>query len=391
MKLVVVGLGQCGSRIADEFARMGRTARRRRGISIITGSYAVNTDQADLSGLRTIRADFHHRLIIGGGKTSGHGVGKINEVGAALAKWDGYKVLDAVRSGPRFYETDAFLLTAGAAGGTGSGALPIICDLLKQRFPDKPVYALIVLPFAHEETSEERCVFNTATCLKSAHSVADAVLLADNERFLKKDANLVNHMVKINHEIVAPFFDLLCAGEEVKRKHIGARTLDAGDIMQTLEGWSAIGLGKSELGIIRLPFERTRSFRKKGKETLRGLEAMDQAIYELSVGCNPMDAGKALYLVSAPAKEMNVAMVRELGEIMRGMAEDAVLRNGDYPRNKGELTVTIILSKLRDISRVKEMYKQVTKSATLMKKRQKEAEEKLMELAKAAEGVPSLL
>ena len=391
MKLVVVGLGQCGSRIADSFARMGKMASRRRGIKIITGVYAVNTDQADLSGLRTIKPDYHHRLVIGGGKTLGHGVGKVNEVGAALARWDGYKVIDAVRSGPRFYETDAFLLTAGAAGGTGSGALPIFCNMLKERYPDKPVYALIVLPFLHEETSEERCVFNTATCLKSAHSVADAVLLADNERFLKKDSNLVNHMENINHEIVAPFLDLLCAGEEVKRRHIGARTLDAGDIMQSLEGWSAIGMGKSELGLVRLPFERTRSFKKKGKETLRGLQAMDQAIYELSVGCNPSDAGKALYLVAAPSKEMNVAMVRELGEIIRGMAANAVLRNGDYPRNKSELTVTVILSQLRDVARVKELYRQVTKSATLMKKRQREAEEKLMELAKAAEGVPSLL
>ena len=132
-------------------------------------------------------------------------------------------------------------------------------------------------------------------------------------------------------------------------------------------------------------------FRKKGKETLRGLEAMDQAISELSVGCNPSDAGKALYLVSAPAREMNVAMIRELGDIMRGMAQDAVLRNGDYPRGKSELTVTVILSQLRDVARVKEIYRNVTASAALIKKKQKEAEEKIRELDRAAEGVPSLL
>jgi cell division GTPase FtsZ len=248
-----------------------------------------------------------------------------------------------------------------------------------------------VLPFIHEETSEERCIFNTATCIKSAHSVADAVFLADNERFLKKDVNLGNHMETINHEIVAPFFDLLCAGEEVSRKHIGARTVDSGDIMETLDGWTAIGLGSSALRTIRLPLERTRSFRKKGKETMKGLEALDQAMYELSVGCDPRDAGKALYLVSAPAREMNVAMVREMGEIIRNRASDAVLRSGDYPRNRSEITVTVILSQLRDVSRVKELYKQVTKSASMVKKRQKDTEERLMELTKAAEGVPSLL
>jgi cell division GTPase FtsZ len=391
MRLVVVGLGQCGCRIADEFARMGKIAARRRALNIVTGVYAVNTDQADLTGLRTIKSDFHHRIIIGGGRTGGHGVGKINEVGAALAKWDGYKVIDAVRSGARFYETDAFLLCAGAAGGTGSGSLPIIMDILKDRFPDKPAYALIVLPFHHEESSEERSIYNTATCLKSSQSVADAVILVDNERFLKKDANLVNHMEKINQEIVRPFYDLLCCGEETKRGNIGARVLDAGDIMETLDGWTAIGCGKVELPMLKNPFERTRSFRKKGKETLRGLEAMEQSIAELSVGCNPRDAGKALYLVSAPPKEMNVAMIRELGEIMKGMAEDAVLRNGDYPRNRSDLSVTVILSQLRDLERVRRIYSGVTESASSIKKKQKEAEDKLKEMNKAADGVPSLL
>jgi len=391
MRLVVVGLGQCGSRIADEFARMGKSAARHRGLQIITGAYAVNTDQADLTGLRTIKSDFHHRIIIGGGRTGGHGVGKINEVAAALAKWDGYKVIDAVRTGARFYETDVFMLIAGAAGGTGSGSMPVIIDTLKDRFPDKPVYALVVLPFHHEETSEERSIYNTATCLKSTHSVADAVFLVDNERFLKKDANLVNHMEKINQEIVRPFYDVLCAGEEVKASHIGARVLDAGDIMETLDGWTTIGMGRVELPLIKNPFERTRSFRKKGKETLRGLEAMEQAMAELSVGCNPRDAGKALYLVSAPPKEMNVAMIRELGEIMKGMAEDAVLRNGDYPRNRGDLSVTVVLSQLRDLERVRRIYAGVTESAAMIKKKQKEAEEKLKEMNKAADGVPSLL
>jgi len=391
MRLVVIGLGQCGSRIADEFARMGKRASSRRRIQIITGVYAVNTDQVDLTGLKTIKPDFHHRIIIGGRRTGGHGVGKINELGAAIARSDKDKVVDAIRTGARFYETDAFLLAAGAAGGTGSGALPILCDTLKERYPDKPVYTLIVLPFAHEESSEERCVYNTATCLKSAYSVADAVFLADNQRYLKKDANLLNNMEKINQQIVRPFLDLLCAGEEVRRRHVGARTVDAGDIIQTLEGWTILGFGKSDLAFIRLPFQRTRSFKKKGRETLRGLEAMNQALSELSAFCSPSDAGKALYLLSAPSREMNVDQVKELGEIMKEVAQDAVIRSGDYPRNKADVSVTVILSQLRDVPRVREIYKKVTESATSIKQRQKEAEEKLREMAKASEGIPSLL
>jgi len=38
MKLVVIGLGQCGGRIADEFARLNARARIQRGIEIVTGT-----------------------------------------------------------------------------------------------------------------------------------------------------------------------------------------------------------------------------------------------------------------------------------------------------------------------------------------------------------------
>jgi cell division GTPase FtsZ len=55
MKLVVIGLGQCGGRIADEFAGLERKARRQRRIEIITGAFAINSDAADLSGLSRIK------------------------------------------------------------------------------------------------------------------------------------------------------------------------------------------------------------------------------------------------------------------------------------------------------------------------------------------------
>src|SRR4030042_5209816 len=106
MKLLVIGLGQCGGKVADEFARLGIRARVQRGISIITGAYAVNTDIADLSGLHTIKPSYQHRILIGAKKTNGHGVGKMNEIGAEVAKEDGDKVLEAVRASTLFPEND---------------------------------------------------------------------------------------------------------------------------------------------------------------------------------------------------------------------------------------------------------------------------------------------
>ncbi len=391
MKLVVIVLGQCGSRSADEFARLNKRARAHRHIEICPGVFAVNTDAADLSGLATIKADYQHRILIGGRKTGGHGVGKINELGAEVARDDVDKVVDALRSAKRFYETDGFLLVAGSAGGTGSGSIPIIAQHIKERYPDKPVYALVVLPFEHEEETEERTIYNTAVCLKSVDSVADAVILVDNQRYVRKDFSLKNNLAKINSLIVEPFYDFLCAGEEKKAKYIGAKTLDAGDIIQTLLGWTAIGFGKSQLKLIKLPFERTLNFRAKSIETHKGIQAMDEAISELSIRCNPKDAGRALYLISAPAKEMNMDMVKDLGDWLRELAPNAIIRNGDYPRERGSLDITLILSELSDVEKVRKYYTQSTNLVPVIKQRQKEVAAKLQGIEEAAKDIPSLL
>ncbi|MGD9116136.1 MAG: tubulin/FtsZ family protein [Dehalococcoidia bacterium] len=390
MKLVVVGLGQCGGRVADAFARLNKRARSARGMEIVTGAFAVNTDAADLSGLQTIRPDYQHRILIGGRRTGGHGVGKINELGAEVAREDGDKVVDALRTAHRFFETDAFLLIAGVAGGTGSGALPIITQMMKDRYIDKPVYSMAVLPFAHEEETEERTIYNAATCLKSLYTTADAVFLADNQRFVRKDFSLRNNLSQINDLMVEPFFNLLCAGEETRRKNIGARMVDAGDIIQSLVGWTVIGYGKSQLPTWKF-FSWGRNFRKKSTETHRGIQAMDEALSELSVKCNPAESGRALYLVSAPHKEMNMDLVKDLGEYLRDMAPEAVIRNGDYPRERNLIDVTLVLSELGAVDKIKAYYETATQFIHASKGREKQAEGKLKEIEEASKDIPSLL
>lgn len=391
MKIAVIGFGQCGGRIADEFARLNRRAHNQRGFEIITGAFAVNTDAADLSGLSCIKPDYQHRILIGDRKTSGHGVGKINELGAEIAKEDGDKVIDAIRSTRLFHETDAFLLVASSGGGTGSGSIPIMSQYIKERYMDKPVYNLIVLPFEHEETTEERTVYNSATCLKSANSVADAVFLVDNQRYVRKDFSLKNNLSKINSLIVEPFYDLLCAGEEKKAKYIGAKILDAGDIIQTLAAWTVVGFGRAELPSMRLPFERKQDFRKKSVETHKGIQAMDEAISELSLKCNPMDACRALYLISAPAKEMNMDLIKGLGDYMRDLAPEAVIRNGDYPRDRGSLNITVIFSELSSVEKIKSYYEQSSELIPAMRKRQQDVESKVRKIEESAKDIPTLL
>ncbi len=363
MKLLIIGLGQCGGRIADRFARLNKKARSERGISIIADAFAVNTDVADLSGLRTIKSDYKHRILVGGQRTNGHGVGKISELGAEIATEDNDKIIDAIRTTERFYETDAFMLIASASGGTGSGAIGVMTQHLKERYIGKPVYNIIVLPFRQEETTEARTIYNTAMCLKSAYLVADAIFLIDNQRYIRKNSPAENNLATINSQAVKPFYNLLCAGEETNKKYIGSKTLDAGDIIQTLAGWTVIGEGKSSIRR-RVPlFGQTHDFRDKMSETSKAAHAMDEAMGELSLTCNPKNAGRALYLVTAPPGEMKMEVMQQLGDNLRTVAPDALTRSGDYPRQKGALSVTMILS---DISSARKVTNYFTKAIDLI-------------------------
>ena len=387
MKLLVIGFGQCGGRIADEFARLGISARNQRKINILTGAYAVNTDIADLTGLSTIKPDCQHRVLIGGQKTGGHGVGKINELGAEIARDDADKIIDAIRSTDQLAETDAFLLAAGAAGGTGSGAIAAITQTLKERFIEKPIYNMVVLPFQHEEEIEERSIYNSATCLKSSYLVADAVFVIDNQRYISKNATIRSNLNRINSMIVEPFYNLLCAGEEKRPEFIGSRVLDAGDIIQTLSGWTVIGYNRSSLSGNKKSFH----FREKVNEGQRGVQAMTNAISELSLQCAPQDAGRGLYLISAPSKEIDMNLIKDVGAHLKHLAPEAIIRTGDYPRDKNSLDITVILSELSGVRKIVDYFTKTINIVNAIRRKREGASAEQIDLEQAFKDIPLLL
>jgi len=390
MKLLVIGLGRGGGKIADEFAKLNKKARAKRGLDIITDTFAVDTDPADLVGLRTIKPDPQHRILIESPKTSGGGSVQMSEIGAEVALENSTRVLDTVRAAGRIFETDAFLLVASVIGGTGSGGMPVMAQALKDCYQDKPVYALAVLPFQDEEAEEERNTYNAAISLKSIYTVADAVFVADNQHYVSRDNTLRDKQARISELMAAPFYDLLCAGEEEKASHVGASMADFGNIRETLTGWTAIGCGQSPLPSHGL-FGRWRSFRSKAAERHAGVQAAESAISQLPVDCQPADAERALYLVTAPAAEMKPEMFQELGGFLKNVSRGAVLRSCDYPRGRGEMEVTVLLSGLSSIERIKGYYDIVGGLVRKVKTKQAEAEKKAKAMEAAARKIPSLL
>lgn len=364
MKLMVIGVGDCGCRLAGEFAELNKKARNERHTNIVTCAYAVNNDQAVLDTVPKSSREWLKPVLIRGSLEHGD---KSSEAGVRLMRQESERVMLAMRLGA-FVGTDAFLFIAGAGGSLGSGGVPVIAQLLKERHMDKPVYALIILPFDSELDDPQR-VRNTAVCLKSVDKLVDAVILADNGGLgVVGEVIPTKNMGSVNREIVFSFYDLLCAGEMTGSKYVGGKVLDAGDIVQTLIGWTAIGVGRAQLASSIFPWKKREGFEEKSAETRMAMEAMNMALMRLSVDCKLEDAGKALYLLSVPAKQANIDMIKVLGNRLRELAPNAEIRDGSFYGAKGSTHVTVAVSELIYVDRIKSYYDRAAKLAQVVEK-----------------------
>ncbi len=343
MKLLVIGLGKGGSRIADEFAQLNKKAKAERNVTILTAAYAACSDGETLEKLISKETDLLVRLLVPEPSST-----KPNETVQAISE----RILSAIRRS-EYFDTEAFLVIAGAGGNFGSKMAPLIGQKLKERFVGKPIYSLLVLPFESEELTETEAIYRAAVCLKSLYRVTEAVFLVDNEKLRRGKVSW--GQPQINQEIVTFFYDLLCASEVSGSKYAGVRNLSVGDIIQTLYGFTAIGTGKVEL-TSRFSFWRLPTFREKGEEQLKALEAINLALNNLSIDCGLKDSGKALYLVSAPAKEMSVDMAKALAGRLRELTEVAEIRGGDFAGSTNSVQVTVVLSQLAFVEKVKNYY-----------------------------------
>lgn len=364
MRLMLIGIGDCGCRVAREFADLNAVARKKRRVNIVTCAYAVNNDQVVLQEVTKSGHDWLKPVFIRGSTEAEES----SEAGARVMRQEGERVMLAMRLGA-FVDTDAFLLVAGAAGSLGSGGVPVLAQLLKERRVDKPVYALIILPF-DSELDDPRRVHNTAVCLKSIDKLVDAVILVDNGGVGSAvDVSAAKNRDKANREMVLPFYDLLCAGEMVGSKFTGGKVLDAGDIVHTLFGWTAIGVGRAQLSSPVFLWRKAKDFEEKSSETRKAVQAMNEALMRLSVDCKPEDAGRALYLLSAPPQQANVDMLKVLGNRLRELAPNAEMRDGSFYGAKGFIQVTVVVSELIYVDRVKNFYDRAARLAQAEKGR----------------------
>ncbi|MFB0556429.1 MAG: cell division protein FtsZ [Dehalococcoidia bacterium] len=390
MKVVAVGIGQCGCNIADEFHGINNYARSffGRRVEILTDSYAINTDETDLSGLRFIPKDRHHRILIGSLRTFGHGVGKVNFEAASIMKESYSAITDSLFKSRKFHEADAVVVTASAGGGTGSGSIGWLMKGLKER-TEKPVYAIVVLPFAFEERGPRSyAVTNTATCLKMVTRYSDGVFLLDNDLFGRTEVGLARNFRQINQQMVNNFYDLFCAGEEKRQKYVGSKVVDAGDIRQTLADISAIGRGKIQLSTFYR--WRRRSFREAVKENLSAAGALSQAENNFSLRIELKDARRILALVSAPKDVLTLGFLQQISDYLQDKSPDSIVRIGDYPHTGKEISITLIASQLTEVPRLRNIYLLAEDLFKREEEIEEETERKITKMYEFSKNLPDL-
>jgi cell division GTPase FtsZ len=355
MKLLVIGVGDCGSRVAGFFSELNKKAKNERRAQIVTTAYAVNNDREKLESLartefRDLQTIFVNRSFEVGNESA--------IAGAEILKIEGGRVLTVINPGD-FYDTDAIFLITATAGCFGSGGVPVLVQQLKDRHIGKPIYVLAILPF-ESENSQENTIYNTAICLKSLQKIADAVFLVSNEKLRHLGSPVIDQENKglphINTEITTAFYDILCASETLDPKMVGARSLGIGDVLQTLTGWTAIGTGRADFPLSRNLWKTMPDFQEKGSDTQKTMEAMNLALANLSIDFKLEDTYKALYLLSIPYQGANLDMVKVVGNRLMEITNNALIRGGDFYGARDHAQVTLVFSDLTFVETVKNYY-----------------------------------
>jgi len=84
-------------------------------------------------------------------------------------------------------------------------------------------------------------------------------------------------------------------------------------------------------------------------------------------------------------------LVKELADYLKDVSPQAVIRNGDYPRGKGLIDVTLILSEFTFLEKLKDYYGKASAIVHGLKGKREEFEGKLKEMGDLSKDIPTLL
>lgn len=219
-KITVIGIGGAGGNTINSIADAGYE-----NITLL----AANTDS---QALHNSKAD--HLLQLGIKATKGLGAGANPEVGKRAAEEDLDKIVDLVG------DADIVFLIAGMGGGTGSGALPIIAQALKEK--GILTIAIVTKPFSFEGKKREQVA---CAAIEKVKSAVDTLLIMPNQKLLElveENVSMIDAFAMINtvlNQSVKGIADIIS-----RPGHINVDFADVRTIMKDM-GLAVMGTGRA--------------------------------------------------------------------------------------------------------------------------------------------------
>jgi cell division GTPase FtsZ len=335
MKVLVIGLGQAGGKIADYFVLDDKKSHFPRTIRCM----AINTAKSDLMGLRYIPQE--DRVLIGETVVKGHGVGADNKKGAKIAE-DEIEVILSRVSKFDVSTLDAFFVVAGLGGGTGSGGISVVCKSLKQIY-DEPVYGIGILP---AENEGDIYTLNAARSLKALLSTCDATILVDNGAFLRSGESVRQAYDRINSDIVKRLGILFRSGETRSRVQVAEMVVDASEIINTLRagGICSIGYASESVRTQGLFSKILKKDQYEIGKASRIVSVVKRAVKgRLLLPCDYRSASKALIVIAGPPEQLDRKGIEKAREWLEDTIAGTEVRGGDYPLPRSNYVGCVVL------------------------------------------------
>jgi len=217
-KIAVIGCGGAGNNTITRLTEMG-----------IEGAFtvAINTDAKHLA---ITKAD--KKILIGKELTKGLGAGGYPEIGRKAAEESRNEIKEVLEG------VDLLFAVAGLGKGTGTGSIPVVCELAKSM--GALVIAVVTMPFKIEGSR----IAKAEEGLANLRQVCDTAIVIENDRLLKYAGNLsIQQAFAVADELIASMVKGIT--ETITLPSLV--NLDYADVKAVMHagGVAAIGVGES--------------------------------------------------------------------------------------------------------------------------------------------------
>ncbi len=349
MRVLWIGFGQAGGKIANSLLGLNRR---------LYSAIAINTEEADLSGLQNIR----EKVLIGKYALRGRGVGSDIDLGASIAEKSLAQMMDSVDVIVRKRDPEAFWIVAGLGGGTGAGGGFVLANELKKIYKHIPVYGIGVIPSVSGMPNDKEAL-NLSNTLKSFelwNHYFNNILLVDNQQYEQRNVTResVEKMFQRINERLAQTLDTIISAGEIRPPP--QEVFSSSEIKATLGligDISTIGYCAEEIKI------RSRFWRNGMEPGTHELESIIERSVEKSALTFPADVSgaRAASLIVHGRPDHLFTQAISVGKArLEELTTVGKVRYGDYPdRRTKYLSAITIVSGITDFSRIDQMRQRV--------------------------------